>query len=123
MLASLPAFTVDAATGQPNRPRSTVEFAARLLLDQNPAYASDPSEPSRFISLRDKRGFAVPKGSTPGRRGTIAAPFADLDGDGFADVDPFGRFIDMSKAPLGSILPSPSPASRPSMRSTSSAGR
>lgn len=100
VLASLPAFLVDAPTGQPNRPRSTVEVVARLLLDEDPAYASDPSEPSRFISLRDKRGFAVPFGGTPGLPGSVAAPFTDLDGDGFADVDPFGRFTDMAKAPL-----------------------
>src|SRR5262249_32662172 len=62
-------------------------------------------EQARFIALRDKRGFAVPTGSTPGVAGTVPQPFADVDGDGFADVDAFGRFIDGSGNPIAGNPP------------------
>ena len=96
VVAPLAPYFVDPITAQPNRSRSTVEVAAALLTSQDPSFAESDSEPPRFIVRRDKRGFAVPLGSAPGMPGTIPAPFSDLDGDGFADVDPFGRFVDGS---------------------------
>jgi hypothetical protein len=100
VVAPLPPYVVDANLAQPSRPRSTIEFTAALLLDQDAVFAEDAGEPARFIALRDKRGFAVPFGSVPGLSSTIAAPFVDLNGDGFADVDTLGRFLDGSKQPL-----------------------
>lgn len=94
----------DAATAQPERPRTTLEFTAELMLDQNDAYA-DAGAPSLFIALRDRRGFVVPLGNTPGVPGSVSSPFYDANSDGFADVDAFGRFIDGSNKPLGVALP------------------
>ena len=92
-------YLVDPATAQPNRPRSAIEFTAAVLLDPNAAYAA-AGDPPRYIARRDRRGFAVPLGSTPGVVGTLPAPFADVDQDGFADVDPFGRYLDGGGSPL-----------------------
>lgn len=87
-----PAYRVDAVTLQPNRPRTKVEIGRALMLSANPAFAAAGAEP-RFIVRRDMRGVAVPVGSTPGVPGTLSGPFTDADGDGFADVDDFGRFM------------------------------
>lgn len=95
----LPSFAV-ASGAQPNRPRTNVEVIASLMLSEDPAFAASDSEPQRFISLRDRRGFVIPAGNTPGVPGTVNGPFADADGDGFADVDLSGRFLDASGTPL-----------------------
>ncbi len=105
VVAPLPVYQVDAATAQPNRPRTNVEVTTAILVAQDPSFAASPDEPPRYISLRDKRGFVVPIGNNPGAPGTVAAPFADADGDGFADVDAFGRFVDGSGQPAP--LPTP----------------
>src|SRR5262249_25567115 len=104
-VSQLPTLVVDPSTAQPNRPRSDVEFAASLFLTQNDLFAANPSDPARFIALRDRRGFVVPAGNVPGVKGTVPAPFSDLDGDGFADVDPFGRFVDAGGMPVALELP------------------
>jgi hypothetical protein len=96
VVAPLPPYVVDAGTTQPSRPRSAIEFTAALMLDQDATFSEDAGERARFIAMRDQRGFAVPLGSVPGLSSTIAAPFTDLDGDGFADVDVLGRFVDGS---------------------------
>lgn len=100
-LSPLPDYQVTDATAQPNRPRTALEVVAAVMLAEDPAYAKSDDEPARFISLRDRRGFVVPLGSQPGQPGTLQAPFSDLDGDGFADVDAFGRFVDAT----GEVLP------------------
>jgi hypothetical protein len=104
-VSPLPNLVIDAATAQPNRPRSDIEFASALFLTQNDLFAGSPADPPRYIALRDRRGFVVPAGNKPGVKGTVPAPFSDLDGDGFADVDPFGRFIDSGGAPVAVELP------------------
>jgi hypothetical protein len=91
-------FTLDAATDQPNRPRSDLEFASSLFLTQSPAFTTGTG--SQYIALRDRRGIVVPAGNTPGKAGTVPTPFADMNGDGYADVDAFGRFVDASGQPL-----------------------
>lgn len=91
VVAPLPPLAVDAAKLQPNRPRSSIEFAASFLLSEHNAFAASASDPQRFIVLRDHRGFAATKG---------LSFFADMDMDGLADVDGFGRFVDGSGAPL-----------------------
>ncbi len=89
---------------QPNRPRTTVEVAAAALLSSSPAYAvAGASE--RFITRRDPRGWAVPAGAILGVSGSLPAPFADTDGDGYADVDGLGRFLDAQ----GQLASAPSP--------------
>jgi len=96
----LPAYIVNEVTNQPNRPRSAIEVGRRLLLDQHSDYAASATAEPRYIALRDRRGFAVPLGSNPGVFGNVPSPFADLDNDGFADVDYSGRFVDSAGNPL-----------------------
>lgn len=96
VVAPLPPLTVDAATLQPSRPRSAIEFASSFLLSENDAFAESATDPHRYIVLRDRRGFAAT---------TLQAPFVDQDMDGLADVDGFGRFVGASGQPLGIELP------------------
>jgi hypothetical protein len=77
---------------QLNRPRTNTEIAQAIMLATNPAFAAPGAEP-RFLVVRDVRGNAVPNGNQPGKIGTVAGPFVDQPADGFADVDPFGRFV------------------------------
>ena len=102
--APLDPYVVD-AVAQPNRPRTNVELAAALMLAEHPAFAETDDEPARYIARRDRRGFVVPAGSTPGLPGAVPAPFADTDGDGFADVDGFGRFVDAGGGALSLDAP------------------
>ena len=104
-VSGLPPYTLvgDPLQAQPNRPRSTIEVAAALLLQEDDdAYAgpwSPPFYPPRYLVTRDLRGFATPAGSTPGF-GTPPSPFVDLNADGFADVDARGRFVGLDGLPL-----------------------
>jgi hypothetical protein len=97
-------FTVDPATLQPNRPREDMELVRDLFLTEDPAFAVGVGSPF-LIARRDRRGFVVPEGNVPGMPGTVPAPFSDLDNDGLADVDAFGRFIDTAGAPVAVDLP------------------
>jgi hypothetical protein len=87
-LSTLPLLDVDPSTAQPNRPRTTIEIARQLMLTEDPRFAKDPGAPPRFIAVRDKRGYAIPLGDG----------FVDLDANGSADVDAFGRFVDAAGA-------------------------
>lgn len=93
VVAGLPPYAVDPATMQPNRPRSNIEFARALLLRQDPSFAAAMSDPPRYIALRDRRGLITPVMDS-------GSPFADTDGDGLADVDTFGRFVDAAGLPV-----------------------
>lgn len=104
-VSNLGDLVVDVARAQPTRPRGSIELARDLILTQNEGFAATPTVAPRFISLRDRRGYVLPAGNTPGVVGTVAAPFADLDSDGYADVDPFGRFLDDAGAPLSIATP------------------
>ncbi|MBM4358833.1 MAG: hypothetical protein FJ096_12080, partial [Deltaproteobacteria bacterium] len=87
-----------------NRPRATSELLAALVLDED--QTSDEGDSlSRYLVRRDGRGMAVPDGNEPGVVGTVPAPFADIDGDGLADVDARGRFLDGGGAPLDVLPP------------------
>ncbi len=108
---------LDSNSAQPNRPRTGAEVLGALFLAQHDAFAS-PTEttPHRFVSARDARGVVVPcrhplraeccDGAVSPEcalfpyPGTVPVPFADTDGDGFADVDRAGRFVDSSGEPL-----------------------
>lgn len=87
---------IDAATLQPNRPRSGLELAAAIFLHQDDAFAATSDAPKRLIAARDKRGFVL---TTP------QGPFVDKDGDGLADIDASGRFIDGMGKPLAVAPP------------------
>jgi hypothetical protein len=95
----MPAITVDDATVKPNRPRLKLEIISQLLLSQHPDFARTKSEP-RFLAARDLRGFVVPQGSNPGHPGSVPSPFVDQDGDGYADIDLLGRFVDTDGDPI-----------------------
>lgn len=97
-------LVVDPALLQPSRSRHKLEFLSSLLLTQDSVFAAG-SPPPRYLALRDLRGFAVPRGATPGKVGSVPAPFADKNGDGYADTDLLGRFLGADGEPLG--LPSP----------------
>ncbi|HVY45720.1 MAG TPA: hypothetical protein VHB21_07565, partial [Minicystis sp.] len=100
LIAKLAPLEVNAAIAQPNRPRTKVEVAKAMLLSTNDAFAEYAGDPSRYLALRDRRGFVLPIGNQPGVPGTVPSPFVDADGDGFADVDGFGRFVGADRAPL-----------------------
>ncbi|MFO0681471.1 MAG: hypothetical protein U0234_05455 [Sandaracinus sp.] len=76
--------------------RSTLQLSRDLLFTTNTAFGSGTSH---YVVLRDDRGIALPVS------GTVAAPFADVDGDGLADVDRLGRFVDDT----GALLDLPRP--------------
>jgi hypothetical protein len=98
---------------QPSRPRDDLEVLQTLLLDSDPAFGDGTSEAP--IVVRDSRGFAWVAGSKPGVVGSVPEPFADLfhdgpdgplpGGDGLADVDEYGRFVDASFVPVQVDLP------------------
>jgi hypothetical protein len=102
LLSPYVAATASAAS---NRPRETIEVVAALMLDEHPSYAPDSGAPARYITRRDGRGFVVPLGNQLGVSGTVPLPFIDSNGDGLADVDGVGRFVDAGGAPLD--LPTP----------------
>jgi hypothetical protein len=96
------ALQIDKALQQPNRARGTLEILQTVMLAEDAAY-QDPAYQPRFIAARDLRGFAIPAGLAKGQ--PLPAPFADSDGDGYSDVDAFGRFIGADGAPAAVAPP------------------
>lgn len=90
------ALSIDLPRQQPTRPRGTLELIQTIMLAEDTAYAG-PTGKARFIAARDLRGFAIPVGL--GTSQPIAAPFADVDGDGYSDIDAFGRFLSADGEP------------------------
>src|SRR5262249_47988459 len=87
------------ATGPPPRradPERTLNLAIQLLLTESPSF---PSARPRWLARRDARGLPVVA--------TIAPPYVDKDGDGLADVNATGSFVDAAGAPLASPTPLP----------------
>lgn len=99
--------TVDPARLQPDRPRFKLEILGSLLLHEDDAFARGKS--GQNLALRDLRGFALPHGTSLGVKAPLPAPFADKNGDGAADVDLLGRFLDASGEPLGIAPPFATP--------------
>ncbi len=99
-----PPLAVDAAKAQPSRPRQKIEFVSALLLDERDAYAQLGATP-RWMVARDRRGFALPAGVSPG---SVPAPFV-ADADGLPAVDAAGRFVGADGAPLAFAPPFASP--------------
>ena len=87
-LSTLEPLSINASTAQPNRPRTVIELARELMLTQDDRFAPNPTDPPRWIAVRDTKGYAIPVGGS----------FVDANGDGSADVDSFGRFVDGSGA-------------------------
>src|SRR5262249_17893445 len=80
--------TPDALTGRTilSRPRDDIEMLQNVMYAQDPAFGGGNS---RYIVLRDSRGFAAV--NRPG--GMLPAPFVDKDKDNLPDVDEFGQFV------------------------------
>lgn len=80
----------------PSGELSTLQLSRNLLFTQDPLFGTGTSH---YVVRRDDRGIVLPVG------GLVDAPFADVDGDGLADVDGIGRFVDDS----GTLLTIPRP--------------
>lgn len=96
------ALALELATLAPADPlpageRSTLDLTRELMFTSDTRFGG--STAPRWVLRRDERGMALPAG------GVVAAPFVDGDGDGLADVDSRGRFVDAALAPL--TVPSP----------------
>nr|MDQ3036074.1 hypothetical protein [Myxococcota bacterium] len=76
-----------------------LELTRELLFRQDVAFGSATGGGSRWALMRDSRGLALPAS------GAIVAPFVDVDGDGLADVDSMGRFVDAGGAMLSVARP------------------
>jgi hypothetical protein len=115
---------VEAALGmylaamQPAAPLAAGELS-NLQLARNLLFTADPlfgSGTAHYVVARDDRGIVAPySGTTPPTfvftppvGGTVPAPFVDNNGDGLADVDSLGRFVDGSGMLLH--LPTPLPS-------------
>lgn len=95
------ALSLYLASMQPAAPlpageQSTLELARQLMFTSDPNFGTGSTH---YVILRDDRGIALPAG------GVVGGPFADTDGDGLADVDSLGRFVDDT----GALLDIPRP--------------
>ena len=98
--ALLRASALEMATAQPDPPdeTTTLALARQLLYSEDADFAV--SAPL-WTSRRDARGIVL----TARSGGSVDLPFTDGDGDGLADVDALGRFVDAT----GSVLDVPAP--------------
>ncbi len=87
--------TMEAEPFEPSE-ETTLQILRELMFTEDDLFSvGSPS----WVLVRDRRGLALPA------NGAIAAPFVDQDSDGLADVDGFGRFVDVSGEPLS--IPTP----------------
>lgn len=86
------------APADPADPERVGRLAFDLLLREHPSFGADAS---LLVAQRDPRGVAViaPLGDA------LPAPFVDGDGDGLADVDDLGRYVDEN----GAVIDAPTP--------------
>ncbi len=84
----------------PNDPERTLRLALNLLTSTHPDLATGSVRP---LVTRDYRGLAM----AATVNGVVQAPFVDMDGDGLADVDAMGHFVDANGNAL--VVPSPFP--------------
>jgi hypothetical protein len=77
--------------------RSTLDLTRELMFTSDARFGGTTTP--RWVLVRDDRALALPRG------GAVAAPFVDGDGDGLADVDALGRFIETG----GGLLDVPPP--------------
>jgi hypothetical protein len=80
----------------PDDNERTLKLGLKLLLDTHPDLVTGTARP---LVKRDFRGLAIPA--------QVAAPFVDTDGDGLADVDSLGRFVDAAGMPVAVATPFP----------------
>ena len=84
----------------PGDSERTLRLALNLMTSTHPDLATGAARP---LVTRDYRGLAM----AALVNGTVAAPFVDKDGDGLADVDAMGHYVDANGQPLS--VPSPFP--------------
>lgn len=89
-------------------PESNYYLARDLLLSTNADFAE--SNQATWVAARDNRGMALPALVN----GHLIAPFVDRDGDGMADVNATGQFIDAN----GALLNVPTPFHTPDESTT-----
>ncbi len=100
----LTALSKEAKTAQPvanpGDSQRTLKLALDLMLTTHPDLASGTPRP---LVARDFRGLA----KVQLVNGKVPAPFADLNGDGLADVDSMGHYLDAGGQPLDVATPFP----------------
>jgi hypothetical protein len=79
-----------------SRPRGDLEVLQSILFAEDPAFGGGPS---RYIALRDSRGFV----DVVHRNGLLPPPFVSTNPDGLPDVDSLGQFVTTN----GQAAPSP----------------
>ena len=99
--ALLRAAALEMATAEPVPPEetdTTLALTRQLLFSEDADFVVGSP---LWTSRRDGRGIVL----TSRAGGAVELPFADADGDGLADVDALGRFVDGA----GSVLDVPAP--------------
>lgn len=89
--------TLEAA--DPDDPESTERLLLDLLLTSHESLAA---QAPLILAARDHRGVAE---VVPLATGVLPEPFIDADGDGLADVDDLGRYVDAT----GAVIDAPPP--------------
>jgi hypothetical protein len=85
--------------GDARDPESTALLALDFLLSERPMLDTGQDIP---VVLRDPRGLAEVAPLAPG---VLPPPFVDTDGDGLADIDDMGRFVDAGGSPIDAPAP------------------
>jgi hypothetical protein len=90
------------ATASPGDPNRTLRLALNLMLSTHPDLAGSGNM-ARPLVARDYRGLAL----TTTVNGKVQPPFVDMDGDGLADVDARGVYVDAGGKELSVASPFP----------------
>ena len=90
-------------------PKRTLRLALNLMTSTHPDLATGTARP---LVTRDYRGLAM--ASTV--NGKVQAPFVDKDGDGLADVDAMGHFVDANGNVLDACRRRSPSSARPTRR-------
>jgi hypothetical protein len=83
----------------PDDTQRTSQIAVNLLLTESPLLGS--ATKSIPLVRRDRRGLATVSTAAA----NLPTPFVDVNGDGLADADPVGRYVDASGQPIA--VPAP----------------
>lgn len=101
LLASAAAYELQnlEVPADPKDPERTARLLMDLLLTRHESLGT---QTPLVLVARDYRGIAEIAPLTPG---VLPPPFVDVDGDGLADVDELGRYVDAA----GELIAAPSP--------------
>ncbi len=88
------------APGQPSSGRlaAALDELTEALTEEAVIRGSFDFGPAEWVARVDDRG--APRVAVDPATGRVYAPFVDSDGDGLADLDPSGRFVDAQGAPI-----------------------